>query len=708
MPKVPFFAQMEVTECGAACLAMVLGYHGHHAGLLAVREACGVSRDGASAAAILRAARRYGLEGSGYRVELDDIEAGALPVILHWELNHFVVATRVSARGFEILDPAVGPRFVPRQRADEAFSGVMLAFRPGKGFEKKAASKPERGRYFELVGSAFAGLGLTALGALLLELIGLIFPVASQVAIDFIVRPKQPRFLFALAGALLVATGLRFALALARNRILGGLRISLDTQLVTRFVGHLTRLPLSFLNQRGLGDLANRTEAHTSIREIMRSLATTALDALLVLSYSALMLAYDLRLGASVLLITGLRLSVALLVQRWIRDDVATEVLAEGREASALAEAFSAPEAIKAFAAEPLVRGRYVDAITSRSNAAVHRERVEYNAQSLLSFLDACCLALIYGFGGHLVASGEITLGVLSAFVAMALLIGVPLQSVVRAAAAIPQLRQLLRRLDDIWEARPEHDGSIDPGRLDGAITVDAVTVRHGGGTAILNELSLSLVPGERVAIVGPSGSGKTTLAQVMAGLLTPSSGAVWLDRHPLGTLERSKVFAQIGLVPPEPILLDASVRENIALGDPERSLAEIVRAARDACIDADIIALSDGYETRLGRGGVRLSGGQAQRITIARALLKAPRIMLLDEATSSLDAGLEERILANVRRRGCTQVIISHRIAAMRHVDRIIVVAAGRVVDQGPFGVLRQRCGFFREMIEANAEAAL
>lgn len=708
MPKVPFFSQMQVTECGAACLSMVLGYYGHHASLLAVRQACGVSRDGASAAAILRAARGYGLEGSGYRVELGDIAAAALPAILHWELNHFVVATRVSERGVEILDPALGPRFVPRKRAEEVFSGVMLAFKPGKDFKKKAAAKAVHGRYFRLIGSAFVGLGLTGLGALLLEVIGLIFPVASQVAIDFIVRPKQSRLLFALAAALLAATGLRFALALARNRILGGLRISLDTQLVTGFVGHLTHLPLSFLNQRGLGDLANRTEAHAAIREIIRSLATTALDALLVLSYSALMLAYHLRLGVGVLVITGLRLSIAVLVQRWIRDEVATEVVAEAREGSALAEAFAAPEAIKAFAVEPVVRGRYVDAIISRGNAAVHRERVEYNAQSLLSFLDAACLALIYGFGGLLVARGEVTLGVLSAFVAMSLLIGAPLQSVVRATAAIPQLRQLLRRLDDIWEAQPENDGGIDPGRLDGAITLDAVTVRHGGGAAILNELSLSLVPGERVAIVGPSGSGKTTLAQLMAGLLTPTSGAVWLDQHPLVTLERRKVFAQIGLVPPEPILLNASIRENIALGDPERPLAEIVRAARDACIDAEITALSDGYETRLGRGGSPLSGGQAQRITIARALLKTPRIMLLDEATSSLDAGLEARILANVRRHGCTQVIISHRIAALRHVDRIIVLADGRVVDQGPFGVLLQRCGFFREMIESSAEVAL
>ena len=708
MPRTPFYSQMEATECGAACLAMILAHHGHHASLAEVREVCGVSRDGTNAAALLRGARHYGLIGTGHRVEPEDLGSGPLPAILHWEFNHFVVAVGASKRSLRLLDPAVGPRVVTMARADDAFTGVRLTFEPGPDFVKKAATGSSRKRYLRIFRRGLSGFALTLLSAFVLELVGLLFPIMSQVAIDFVVRPKQTRFLFALAVVLVVAALVRFALATARNRIMGGLRVNLDTWLATEFVEHMIRLPLSFFSQRDAGDLMSRAEAHTAIRDVMKAVATTALDALLVVSYSALMMAYSVRLGAVGLLVTAVRVSFTVLLQAWVRDQTVTEIVASARESSVLVESFGASEAIKAFGIEGTAQRRYVDALTDRLNATISRERIEENVKHVLPFLDGLGLGLIYWVGGRLVSSDAMTIGVLSAFVAMAGLVSAPLQSVVSAAGGLPKIRQLLRRLDDIWDTLPERQGGADPGRLDGAVSLRGVTMRHGGGAVVLHEIDLDVSAGERVAIVGPSGSGKSTLAMVIAGWVTPTSGTVSLDGHALDTLDLADVWAQIGVVTPDAGPFAATIRENIAIGDPEKPLADIERAARDASIDHDIAALPNGYDTRLQSNGTPLSGGQRQRIALARALLKTPRLLLLDEATSSLDVALEQEILDKLRARDCTQVIITHRVSAMRQADRILVMAGGKIVDQGSFEELEARCSVFEEIIAAHGQVTL
>jgi ABC-type bacteriocin/lantibiotic exporter with double-glycine peptidase domain len=702
--RVPFCPQMEVTECGPACLAMILAHHGHQAPLPELRAACSVSRDGASAASIIRAARNYGLEALGQQIEIEALGAAPLPAILHWEFNHFVVLTGVSRRRLEILDPALGPRFVSREQASNAFTGITLTFQPGPQFRKRAAQRRKHDAYLRLFMQALPGVALSGVGTFILELVGLAFPVASQVAIDYIIRPKQPRLLIALGATLLAATLLRFALALARDRLLAGLRMSLDIRLMTGFIDHLTRLPLEFLEQRSVGDLANRAEAHTAIREVIRNLSTTVLDSLLILSYSLLMVAYDARMGALVILVTALRAGAVWLVQQRVERDAATEVVAEAREASVLMEAFSAPECIQAFGTAPRVQRRFLDAATRRVNAAAARERVEYNAKTLLAALDGLCLAGVYWFGGLLVSRDEMTLGVLSAFVAMLAGMTTPMKAVVQAVAAIPQLQELSRRLDDVWEATPERQGGVALDRLRGSVRLDSVSVRRGNSVA-LRKLSLHLSPGECVAIVGPSGSGKTTLARLIAGLLAPSSGAVHLDGHSLDDLNRAMLYEQVSLVRPEPVILDATVHDNIALGDDRRPIEAVMQAARDACVDADIAALRDGYETTLGRAGVRLSGGQAQRICIARALLKAPCILILDEATSSLDPDLESRILEHVGQLECTRIIITHRAAPLQRAERVIVMDGGQLVDDGPLAAVLERCEVLRRMLGALDE---
>jgi ATP-binding cassette, subfamily B, bacterial len=706
--RTPFVAQMEATECGAASLAMVLGHFGHHASLAELREACGVSRDGASAAALVRAARERGLEAAAHRVEPEDLADGPFPAILHWEFNHFVVLVRATGRGLHLLDPAVGPRFVPRARADEAFTGVRLAFSPGPEFRRRARPRAPR-RYLGVVRRAAGPLALAALAALLLEAVGLAFPVASQVAIDFVVRPKQARFLPALGAALAAAALLRFVLALARHRVLAGLRAALDTWLITGFVEHMVRLPLAFFGPRSAGDLAARALAHAAIRNAVRDLSTASLGALLVVSYSALMLGYDAGLGALVVGLTALRIAATSLWQARARDPATNEVIALAREASVVAESFSSPETVKAFGVEADVARRYVDCSTDRFNAALARERVERNVLQLQPWFDALVLAAVYGVGGRRAAGGQMTVGVLAAFVSISTLLADPLRLVVEAAAGVPRLRQLLRRMDDLWDTAPEPRGAKDPGAIAGAIALRGVGMRYARGAApVLDGVDLEIAAGERVAIVGPSGSGKSTLALILCGLVPPTSGRVLLDGEDLAALDPGAVRARVAFVPPEAGHFDGSVRENVALGDVERPLADVEEAARMACVDEEIRALPGGYHARVDGRGLTLSGGQRQRIALARAFLKAPRVLVLDEATASLDPALEGRIFANLARADGTQVFVTHRPATMRHAQRIVVLSAGRVVDQGTFEGLMERCGLFRELMRAHREVTL
>jgi ATP-binding cassette subfamily B protein len=705
MPRTPFIAQMEAAECGAACLAMLLAHYGHAASLAEVRESCGVSRDGTSAAALIRAAQSFGLVATAHRVELDDL-AESLPAILHWEFNHFVVVVGVSKKGLKLFDPAIGPRRVSLASADEAFSGVRLSFRPGPGFRLERAATLNLGRYAS-VRRVVPALVCTAFAAFVLELIGILFPVASQVAIDFIVRPKQTRFILALGIVLFIASGLRLALALARTRIMAGVRMSLDTWLAQDFVRYMTRLPLLFFKQRSAGELASRVDGHAQIRDLVRTLSSTALDSLLVVTYSVMMVAYCPRLAATTIAVTLVRVSFVMIVQTLVRDAVATEVVATSREGAIVAEAFSASEAVKAFSMEHTALQRYSDALATRMNASGAREWTRRSISHLLPLLDGIGLGLIYWIGGRLVASDQLTLGVLSAFVAMSSLLGDPVASVVGAAAGLPKLKQVLRRLDDIWDTPLERQGGNVPGRIAGRIAVAGLSVRYGS-LVVLNDVTIQVAAGERVAIVGPSGSGKSTLIQVISGLLAPSSGEVWIDEQPLSGLELDAYRAQIGIVLPDAMPLDASIAENITLGASDRSFAEVEAAAQEAHVHQEICALPDGYETVLQRTGVPLSGGQNQRVALARALLREPRVLLLDEATSSLNVELEEQILTRLSERPCTQILVTHRVSAMRHADRIIVMSRGAIVDQGRLAELAVRSDIVRGMLQAHGKVPL
>jgi len=697
--------QMEATECGAACLAMVLGYHGHHASLPEVRQACGVSRDGANALAILRAARRYGLEAEGVKAGLDDLAKLPRPAILHWDFAHFLVLERVTRNGAVLVDPAWGRRRERRAELDRHFTGAALVFAPGPAFALRPRTRPSLATYRETFRASLPGIVQILLAALALQVVSLAPPVASQLLLDRVILPRQEAWLWGLAWVLGATAAMVALLTLVQGRVAQALHARLDDNLATRFLDHLLHLPGAFFLQREPGDLLQRIHSQAALRELLGGRAVRALlDGALLVSFAALMLAFQPTLG---LLVVGFGLGQAglfLALRARHRRLLVPELAAQGREAGALVEALTGFETTKASGGEARMVLRWAHRGAARVEASQARQRLGLAFETVETFFSTGTSAIVFLYGGMEVLAHRMTLGVFVAFMALQGLFLAPLQALLGALEAVLNLGLHLRRLDDILDTAVEPSGPLDPGRLRGAISLRGVHFSHApGAPAVLRELTLDIRPGEKLALVGPMGAGKTTLARLLLGLHRPTRGQVTFDGHDLKELDLGALRRQVGAVLQEAFLLDDTVRANL---DPTGGALPMERlrwAAAMACLDPVIDALPGGYACPLGENGSRLSGGQRQRLCLARALLREPAILLLDEATSSLDLETEGRIHRNLAALGCTRIVISHRLATVADADRILVLQDGAIVQEGTLAALRAQEGPFRALFAAG-----
>jgi ABC-type bacteriocin/lantibiotic exporter with double-glycine peptidase domain len=705
---VDFIPQLEATECGAAGLAMILASHGHHAPLPEVREAVGVSRDGASALAVVQAARGYGLEAQGARVEPEGLALLPTPALLHWDFDHFVVLERVTKTGVILVDPASGRRRASLAEVGRRFTGAALVFRPTPALRARPATRPSLAKYREVFRRNLPALAQIFLATLALEGVGLVFPVASQLLLDRVVVPRQEPWLWGLAlglGAALVASAL---LGLVRGWVVLNLQLELNFALMGRFFGHLLRLPLGFFLQRSTGDLVQRAQSNVELQNLFNTqVVTVLLDGFLLLGFAGLMLAYHLPLALLVLAVNLLELALPLLLLDRNRELLAAGLASAGREGAALLEALSGLETTKASGAESRMVQRWAHRMTERVNHGLERERLALAAGACMTFCTGVTSLLVFFVGGREVLAHRMTLGTFVAFLTLQGLVAAPMGALLGAFLQLQFLGTHLRRLDDVLETPVEPAGTADPGRLRGAVELRDVTFRYArGSSAVLSGLSVSIAPGEKVALVGPSGAGKSTLARLLLGLHLPDTGTVAFDQRDLRELDLAKVRAQVGVVLQETFLFDDTVRANLTLQDEELPQERLWLAARIACVEDVIRALPQGLESRVGENGSLLSGGQRQRLSLARALAAGPAILLLDEATSSLDLDTEARIHANLARLGCTRVVIAHRLATVRDADRILVLQAGRVVQEGRYPELAATPGLFRDLLLAGGGA--
>jgi ATP-binding cassette subfamily B protein len=704
--KVPYIAQMEAVECGAASLGMVLAYWGHHAPLADLRQACGVSRDGSTAKNILAGARSYGLVAKARRAEPEDLASCTHPAILHWRFEHFVVLERWSKERTVLVDPGQGRRLVSPAELDESFTGICLEFEPGADFVERPAEKRTLARYGELLRGSRHALAIVVIAALALNVLALALPLATQVVIDHVLGAHHPGWLSLVAGCAAALIAMTAFYTLSRDLLLRRLRRHLDQSIGVRFVRHLLGLPVVFFHQRSAADLLMRVGGNQTIRELLTG-STIALlvDGVMLVAYLALMMMFDVTLGLVVAGAGVLHVATYLVSRRWlavaVEDYQRKEVVATG----ALLGTLSGIATVKAAGIEDKSHARWLDATIHAVNAQSRFSLLQQTVTTVLGAIRLVVPVAIVAIGGYRVLAGELSAGTLVSFQMLQAGFLGPLESTLQMLLRLEIVPVLFDRMDDVLQTQPEPNGAETSPRLLGDIELEHVSFSYGPRSPlVLEDISIKIARGSKVAMVGASGCGKSTLARLILGLYEPTSGTVRLDGRDLATLDRASVRRQYGVVMQEAFVIDGSIADNIRLYHPSLSIDEVIGAARVAQLHDDIIALPNGYDTVVSSHGGPLSGGQRQRLALARAVAHRPPIMILDEATSALDAPTEAAIERYLSTRSCTRIVIAHRLNTVRNADLICVLADGKIAEMGTHDELAARDGHYATLIASEA----
>ena len=705
--RIPVVRQLAQTDCGAACLTMIMNYHGRMVKLDEVRDTIGIGRDGSDAMSILRAAEANSMRGRGVRIEVEALRHLRPASILHWQFNHFVVFDQVRKGGVYIVDPAFGRRFVPMDEFRRSFTGVALELEPTESF---ALTEGERSALWSYLGHLFRQSHLltrVVVTSILLRLFALSLPILTGLIVDRVVPRGDHNLLLMVGLGLLVVLGFQVLTELIRAHLLLQLRTNLDLRMTLGFIDHLVALPYPFFQRRSTGDLMMRVNSNTQIRELITSnTLSTLLDGLLVLIYLLLIALVSSSLGLLVLGLGLLQVIIFVLARRRYRELMSRDLEVQAVSRGFLVQLLAGMETLKVGGAEQRAVERWSNLYVDELNVALERGRLSAVVDSVMSGVRAGSPFLILGYGAMMVMNGELSLGTMLALSALAAGFLTPLGTLVNSALQLQLLGSYIERIDDVLETAPEQDRSqvAETPRLTGHITLEKVSFQYTARSPIVvRDISLDIPAGTRVAIVGPSGAGKSTLAHLLLGLYRPSEGRILYDDHDLATLELRSLRRQFGVVTQDPYLFGSSVRENIALADPNAPLADVQRAARLACVHEDIIDMPMGYETVIADGGASLSGGQRQRLALARALIHKPAVLLLDEATSSLDTATEARITKNLAALSCTSITIAHRLSTVMDADLLLVMDDGQLVESGTHDQLVSQGGLYARLVAAQ-----
>jgi ATP-binding cassette subfamily B protein len=692
-----------VRHCGAAALASVLGFFGKHVSLDEVRTILGSGRDGSGAAALLRCARSFGLRGRGVRVEVEDLDYLPAGSVLFWEFRHFVVFESATRKEVRVVDPAGGRRRVPMDKFRRAFTGVALVFEPSETFEP-APPRPKRiAGLFKQVLEHRDLLWRIVLTSILVQMLAAALPLLTGVLIDRVVPRRDHSLLLVLALGYAVFQMMNAVAGFVRSHLFLHLRTQLESKFTLRFMDHLVDLPYSYFQQHTSGDLMVRLGSNSSVREILTStLLSTVMDGTMASIYLVLLLLASPELTAIVVVLALARVALLAYMRIKQRQFLAESLENQARSQTSQVEMLSGMETLKAMGLEHRAADDWASVFVDGLNVSIRRGRLNAAFGVLLTGLETMNALVFMFYGTYLVLQGTLSLGTMMAFSALAAAFLGPLNNLVSSALQLQMLEVYVERLNDVMETPPEQSpGAVVAGPLAGAVALENVSFRYAlQSPMVLDDVSLRIEPGSRVALVGRTGSGKSTLARLLAGLYEPASGRVLFDGRDLKGLDRRSVRSQLGIVTQETQLFGGSIRRNIALCDPQTVLENVIEAAKVAGVHDDIVAMPMGYETLLTDRGLSLSGGQRQRLAIARAVASRPKILVLDEATSHLDALTEQRVNESLSALRCTRIVIAHRLSTIRDADLIVVVEAGKIVEQGRHEELLDRGGRYAELL--------
>lgn len=708
--KVPVIMQMEMLECGAASLSMVLAYYGKWVPLEQVRADCGVSRDGSNAKNMLRAAKNYGLDAKGYRMELEDLKSlGKFPCIIHWNFNHFVVLNGFKGNKAIINDPAKGTRSISMEEFDKAFTGICLTFEPTEDFVP--GGKPRSVRFFakeKLKGAGVAVIFTVATTAIAC-LLGIINPAFSRIFLDRLLTGTNPDwavpFLWALAVLAVVQIVLAFIQAVFSARI----HAKIAAMGSTTYLWKVLRLPMEFFAQRMAGDIQQRMRSNASIAEqLVKTLSPLVIQSFMMVFYLVVMIRYSLLLT----LVGICSIVINLFVSHYVSARRVNITRVQMRDAAKLSSTTVAGiqmiETIKASGAENGFFEKWSGYQASVNAQKVKFSRINYYVGIIPQLVSMLSSNVVLILGVWLVMDGNFTIGMVMAFQGLLASFTTPATQLISASQTVQEMRTDMERIEDVMRYPTDAsytdmplDENAEYDKLSGAVEIKNVTFGYSGlADPVIHNFTMCLKPGSCVAFVGASGCGKSTLAKLISGLYQPWSGEILFDGKPQAAIDRSVFTGSLAVVDQDIILFEDTIANNIKMWDDSIEDFEMIMASRDAQLHSDIMHRDGGYNYKITEGGKDLSGGQRQRLEIARVLAQDPTIIILDEATSALDAKTEYNVVKSIKDRGITCIVAAHRLSTIRDCDEIIVIDKGRVVERGTHEELYALGGAYTKLV--------
>lgn len=706
--KTPTIYQMEATECGAASLSMILGYYGKHMALEQMRIETGVSRDGCNAKNILRAARKFGLEAKGYRKSLEGLLECKPPCIIHWNFNHFVVWEGVKGKYAYINDPGMGRRKLTMEELDDCFTGIVLTFAVTENFQKQKGERTLfsfiksrlQGQYSSIAALVFIGICLV--------FPGLLIPVFSQVFVDDILLGGNQDWITVFLVIMAFTVLFQAILTYYRGMLLEKLQNKMALISAHSFLFHMFRLPISFFDQRYAGDLSERVENNNNVSVFLAGdLAETLLNILVASFYLILLLIYS-----PLLTVIGIcNVIFNIIVMKFSSDAIANITMKlqqdQGKMIGSIFAGLNITSTLKASGAE----NEYISRIQGYYAKTVLMEQKMGRLQQILNAIpqvaNEITNVLVLMAGGLLVIRGQMTAGMLIAYSSLLESFTEPVNQLVGFIQKIQTLKADMSRVEDIMKyEKDEKFGKREEIPMNNKLSGEVELKEISFGYSILEKplvenFNFHLKSGSSIAFVGASGCGKSTVSKIVSGLYLPWSGEIKMDGIPYEKIPKEVTASSIATVSQNITLFSGTIKDNLTMWNRNILEQDIVKAAKDACIHEVITSKPGAYEFQLTEGGANLSGGQRQRLEIARALVTNPSILIMDEATSALDPIVEKEIMNNIKRRGCTCIIVAHRLSAIRDCDEIIVMERGKIVQRGTHQKLMNVEGHYQRLIQ-------